>query len=362
MGGRRYLIYTPRINPDTFVFFFLRGTSGRSFSIRDFSYEPVLRLDAKDYARDVTDRIILAWANEPECHCIEDVDPHPVDDVDYWREVIAKVNRLRLGKDLDVRSHTSNPPGAGEWQFPMLDLEVFRAFPKARKTKDVERMQISPRSEDWVTWNVVRLLDRHDRSIWWPAMLDGASQQAADPIDLNPPTRISPWVSVAAPASYEAASRHRMATSGDPTQIARASHPDPVEGHSEVDVVIEGDGYLIYLEAKLFSDISLATTHDPDRNQLVRNVDCVLEHGGGRQPLFWMAVRDRAPHRMYVKVVQEWKRNPSLLAIQLPHHAPNEIERLVNRIAIISWTELLAAITPRPDEVEVWKELQRRIN
>lgn len=55
-----------------------------------------------------------------------------------------------------------------------------------------------------------------------------------------------------------------------------------------MDVVVEGDDYVIYVEAKLLSVNSLATSYDPDRTRLVRNVDCVLEQRGDCQPLFCM--------------------------------------------------------------------------
>jgi hypothetical protein len=50
-----------------------------------------------------------------------------------------------------------------------------------------------------------------------------------------------------------------------------------VEGNSEIDVVIESTSLLIDVEAKLDSDISMRTTYDPSRNQIVRNIDCVME-------------------------------------------------------------------------------------
>lgn len=358
----RYLIYTPRINPDSFVFFFSRAASDRSFSIRDYSFEPVERRDASDFPPDVTDRTVLEWAREPGCHCIEDVDPRPVGDVDHWRKLIAKTNRLRLGKGLEIKSQVLETAGTDVWQFPMLDLEVLQHLPKARKTKDMKRMQSSPRSEDWVTWNVARLLDRHDHAVWWPTLLTAVSRQTIGPVDLPPPIRIVPWVRVSTPVAYEAASRERLAASDDPADSTRASHPDRVEGDSEIDLVIEGRDYLIYVEAKLDSDISLATTHDPARNQLVRNIDCVLEHCGDRRPVFWMAVRDRAAHRKYVQLIEEWRRDWSVLATQLPHRAPSEIQLIVSQIAIISWPELLEGIEPRPDELPVWEEIQRRIH
>jgi hypothetical protein len=55
-----------------------------------------------------------------------------------------------------------------------------------------------------------------------------------------------------------------------------------VEGNSEIDLIIESSSLLIYIEAKLDSDISMRTTHDPARNQIIRNIDCLLDSARGR--------------------------------------------------------------------------------
>jgi len=100
-----------------------------------------------------------------------------------------------------------------------------------------------------------------------------------------------------------------MRASGDPASVNRADHPDAVEGLSEIDTVISGPGYTVYVEAKLGSDISPGTTHDPERNQIVRNIDCVIEHRHGT-PLFWMFVTDRDPSHAYMQTIDRTARTP----------------------------------------------------
>jgi hypothetical protein len=141
----------------------------------------------------------------------------------------------------------------------------------------------------------------------------------------------------------------------------RALNPKPVEGETEVEVSLEGTGYLVYVEAKLRSDISPRTTYDPYRNQIVRNIDCVLEYTKGRRPHFWMFTRDRGPERSYVQLLMSYRHEPGMLAEQLPHRSRREIDEVARTLAIITWRELLEAVTPEDhEETVVYKELQRR--
>ena len=77
-----------------------------------------------------------------------------------------------------------------------------------------------------------------------------------------------------------------MANSSRAEWQKRTDNPRPVEGQTEVDIVFEGIEYLVFVEAKLSNPVSLETTYDPLRNQIIRNIDCAIEEAGGRQPLF----------------------------------------------------------------------------
>ena len=246
--------------------------------------------------------------------------------------------------------------------FPMLDLESFRLSTKFRKPQFTRRIFSSPMSEDWVTWNVFRLLGRRPASVWWPKLIEVAQAQCRGDLDLPDPTVVDLWVPMRAPVIYEAASRARMAASDDQAWVLRATDPNPVEGVSEIDVVIRGPGYQLLAEAKLLSDISRRTTYDPLRNQIVRNIDCALESPGTALPLFWMFVKDRSPVRIYSQLIDAWKEDPGLLASALPHRNAQVISDLIDRCAIVTWAEILSAIDSiDPDEEDVWVELQKRI-
>jgi hypothetical protein len=109
--------------------------------------------------------------------------------------------------------------------------------------------------------------------------------------------------------------------------------------------------------------VSLSTTYDPERNRIARNVDCVLELRGKRSPVFWMFVRDRAPTRAYVQLMDRY-RAVSELNRALPHRAEARLQNVASSLAVITWANLMALLagTSRLGvEADVERELQRRV-
>lgn len=352
MSGR-YLIYVPEINPDTFVLFFQRGNNPKSFSIRDYTTgPPPITLRAKDFPDHYTADLILKWAG----HNAEPADAIHTEKFTYWQGRILRLNASRI------------PPGRrmerkAEPEYPLLDSGAFELLPKARKPKDVQRMLTSARSEDWVTWTVLRLLARRPATVWWPRLLWLAGRQAPTIPELDPPTSIVPWELVSSPPDYESASRARMASSDNPAWIDRSTISKAVEGDSEIDIVLRGTGYRVFVEAKLTSDISTRTTYDPARNQIVRNIDCLLEATGVTElPLFWIFAKDGAPSRMYVQLMELWREDPEPLTRALPHRDVDALRGVLDRYALITWADILKVIQPeKDDELAIWSELVRRI-
>ena len=97
---------------------------------------------------------------------------------------------------------------------------------------------------------------------------------------------------------------------------------------------------LAYIEAKLDSDISMRTTYDPDRNQIARNIDCLLDSARERTPYFWMLVRDDSPSRAYTQLMRKYKEDPSILARDLPHRDPALLRKVANGLAIMTWRDI----------------------
>ena len=190
------------------------------------------------------------------------------------------------------------------------------------------------------------------------------NRHIADALSASDPPEVIFWRTVPSPRRYEVASRRRMASSQNELWIQRAKNSDPVEGASEVDITLAGKKCLVFIEAKLSHDISLRTTYDPGRNQIIRNIDCLLESAGDSTPYFWMACRDCGPSRSYVQAVESYRSNPMLLADALPHRDPDVLADVIRRTTIFLWRELEALIdlaSLDSDRREVLEELRRRI-
>lgn len=171
---------------------------------------------------------------------------------------------------------------------------------------------------------------------------------------------------VKAPSAYEQSSRERMRRSGDAVLFARACDPKPVEGESEIDAVISTNRHLIFIEAKLGSDISTRTTYDSSRNQIARNIDCLLESASGREAYFWMLARDSSSGRMYSQLLNHYRANPDLLARLLPHRDAAAVRRVCKCVAVILWRDLkdyvLEDLAYDSGEISsVKRELRRRV-
>ena len=140
--------------------------------------------------------------------------------------------------------------------------------------------------------------------------------------------------------------------------------PDPVEGSSEIDIAFEHDKFVVFIEAKLGSDVKMFTSHDPQRNQIARNIDCLIENAGDRMPIFWLLVRDEEPARAYVQLMNGYKSDPSLLARDLPHRDVETLNHIAQNLTIVLWSdfkELVCSLGPDPEENTVKQELERRI-
>lgn len=255
-----------------------------------------------------------------------------------------------------AKPQTRAPAGADRRRsaFPIIDLEQFGRLAKSRKGRDVERMLSSPISEDWVTWTAFRLLQRCAAKTWWPDLVALARKEnprLALPSGWEQIPELLPWQSVASPRGYEAASRDRLRRSEVGAWQERSHGLRPVEGESEIDVTLRNRVLLVFAEAKLGSDISAGTTYDPERNQILRNIDCVIDRAEGRVPMFWMLVRDNCRERSYSQLMRHYRAHPDELAEKLPHHDRGAVAALAGNLALLRWQDVVArVVAASPDD------------
>jgi len=105
----------------------------------------------------------------------------------------------------------------------------------------------SENSEDAMMWNVFKTLEKSNPEKWFseifPQIILENDEQFIDPM-------LRFWEKYFPPLL----------------------RPFP-EGETHVDLTIETSKKLIFIEAKYKADISKKTTHDPNRDQIIRNID-----------------------------------------------------------------------------------------
>ena len=263
---KRRMIFIPDVHPRSFVFFFERGNSGACWSMRDYS----VRNRVKEYGpRD------FRWSadeiHQKAQHSL-DAPTHHTDDLTFWHEHTTDCNRRYLTAPASesvvastptaqVIPTPSAPPQRSAVMFPVLDLPTLLNSRKGHKAQDIDRILHSPNSEDWVTWNFMEIMKRQYPNGWWGHLVNAARRRNREfrfPFeDRSLPGPVL-WSSIPAPSEYEAQSRIRMRNSGNQVWVLRANNPNPVEGSSEIDVTFDHDQFLVYVEAKLGSDVSMS--------------------------------------------------------------------------------------------------------
>jgi len=372
-GRKRQMVLVPEINPRSFLFFFEKGATGFSYSLRDYSIpNHVTERRARDFG-------LTADEVRRKATHILDAPYMDVNLLGEWHSYTSALNAsLGIGPGIGPAQPAILPPStpgmlcpnraALPSAFPLLYPDALAVLPKSAKRGDLRRMLESPQSEDWVTWNLLNLVLRCRPDTWW-AQLSAQIKQANPNLQLSVPTivlKVRFWQTVASPKEYETLSRERMRRSSDPMVSARSRDPQPVEGNSEIDLVIESSSLLIYIEAKLDSDISMRTTHDPARNQIIRNIDCLLDSARGRTPFFWMFVRDASPGRAYTQLMRKYREDPKTLSRDLPHRDPVLLETVAQSLTVLTWREIaqgICAPSANDDEqlLSIKRELSRRI-
>ena len=146
---KRRMIFIPDVHPRSFVFFFERGNSGASWSIRDYSIRNRVREYGPRDFRWTADEI-----HQKAQHSL-DAPTHHTDDLTFWHEHTNQCNKHYLAAPsteavptTPVDPPTSALPLRSNTAFPVLNLQALLDLPKGRKSQDMERILHSPNSED----------------------------------------------------------------------------------------------------------------------------------------------------------------------------------------------------------------------
>lgn len=122
------------------------------------------------------------------------------------------------------------------------------------------------------------------------------------------------------------------------------------EGNSEIDVTLKiGRAALVYIEAKLFSPLSAATTHDPGRDQLIRNIDVgswASRNGEMTADSFYQVVlsSSRSKKAPVAEVIAKYRNRPLGIGQALSYRTDlteADFASLASRIGWVCWADML---------------------
>lgn len=144
----------------------------------------------------------------------------------------------------------------------------------------------------------------------------------------------------------------------DKAQNKKGNYRSDLEGATNVDALLinSTNGFAVFIEAKVLSDISYQVSYDSMRNQIIRNIDVMLSSNNDltvplnkRLPdnsLFLLFTpqlfKDNPRTRLYGYTFMDYKNNSQLIGNDLAHRKlnPTDCEKIAKRIGWISWEDL----------------------
>lgn len=154
----------------------------------------------------------------------------------------------------------------------------------------------SENSEDALTWNVFRSLQQINPKNWYPYFVSEGLNEMKEScyfeklpeyIEVPNMLKIKLWQSI------------------DPPPTMRQYQKD--EGATEVDIIIESEEFVWFIEAKYKSDISLRTVNNENRNQILRNIDVGTWYAGVRNFYFSLLILDEEHSPNGAELIKQYK-------------------------------------------------------
>jgi hypothetical protein len=178
----------------------------------------------------------------------------------------------------------------------------------------------SENSEDALTWNVFRSLQQVDPTLWFPRLFARAFGRKVEKLPQLIGVYLWPTVS--------------------PPPALRFFQKD--EGDSEIDILIETEYAVWFIEAKYKSDVSERTTNDPKRDQILRNIDVGSWYAGARDFYFALLVLNEKHTPVGVSLIDRYATSNEILA-RLPHR-PDRLPNLKG-IGRLKWADVAAVLS-----------------
>lgn len=194
-----------------------------------------------------------------------------------------------------------------------LIIDKYNSEFKRWREMKLEQLK-SENSEDAITWNVFRSFEQIDPKSWLAQLFKKSFRKEIryklEFIDIRLWEKLNPPKSLPVP-----------------------------EGQSEIDIIIESDEFVWFIEAKYKSDISMKTTHDSERNQVIRNIDVGLEYVKGKDFYFSLLILNEKYSPNGLSIINEYNNSINRLMKDLKHRN-SELSKL-RGIGILTWQDIL---------------------
>jgi len=114
------------------------------------------------------------------------------------------------------------------------------------------------------------------------------------------------------------------------------------EGNTEVDLTILVKRALIFIEAKYQSEIQKRTTHDPNRDQIIRNIDVGTYYAWKKGLDFYFMLLTSSDCVKSMRKIRHYRKNPLEIVEKLPHRTDisGKLDQLVENLGLITWDQL----------------------
>lgn len=179
----------------------------------------------------------------------------------------------------------------------------------------------SENSEDALTWNVFRSLRQVDPAYWFPRLFELAFRRE---LGVFPQVvRVNLWSTISPPPAL------------------RLFQKD--EGDSEIDVLIETEYAVWFIEAKYKGDVSESTTNNPKRNQILRNIDVGSWYAGLRDFYFALLILNENYTRVGVSLIRKYAESKDEILSRLTHR-PDKLSNL-RGVDLLTWADLVAVLS-----------------
>ena len=175
-------------------------------------------------------------------------------------------------------------------------------------------------SEDAMTWNVFKTLEKSNPESWFseifPQIILDKDEQFIDPMLIF-------WEKYFPP-------------------LLR-SIP---EGETHADLTIETSNKLIFIEAKYKADISKKTKHDPNRDQIIRNIDVGSYAAKKRAKEFYFILLTLKTNTYSIDKLNYYKSNPSNIIEEIGSYRRDikDYVALCENIHVIYWDQILNSL------------------